>query len=242
MSLELARMNYLVGSALYFQRELDAREGLALIRRAVERLGEYHGAPLQPYVPAQAGILSGNDVDAFESNGYLLMLNHEGLAAETGQSTFLVNVTYVEPGMNITQIQIFFAMSLNGLSLRRVWHYALDWMPLLVQATNPSLAVLNAIPETDTHPDYLPPEDEIRPRAFPPFFAPWNYLGPDRLNEERRHFLKSLSVPNSASFGEGWILQVIRELEDRPSKAFVDQLPKAPGASHVEYRQPEIVE
>jgi hypothetical protein len=232
--------DYLVGSSLYFQRAIKPREGLSLIRRAVETLGEYHGAPLRPYLPEQAEILTRMDLGAFEASGYLLILNHECLAAETGQSTFLVNVAYSEPGRNITQIQIFFAMSLEGPDLARVWRCALEWMPVFVEATGPSLAVLNAIPDTEYHPDFLPPEAQVRPRAFPPFFVPWNYLGPERLDEERRRFLQSLPVANSAPFGEGWVLQVVRELTDRPSEGFLTLLARAPGESRVEYRQPEV--
>jgi hypothetical protein len=185
-------------------------------------------------------MLATDDVAAFEAAGCLLILNHEGLAAEIGEPTFLVNIAYLEPAENITQIQMFFALSLGESLLVRVWHYALDWMPLFVEATAPSLAVLNAIPETEDHPDFLPSEKRVHPGAFPPFFGPWNYLGPDRLNEERRGFLQSLGAYNSRPFGEGWVLQVVGELQDRPSPNFLKRLSDPPEGLRLEYRQPEI--
>ncbi|HKQ04346.1 MAG TPA: hypothetical protein VJ464_04385 [Blastocatellia bacterium] len=240
--IDMLEIDTLIGGSLYFQQPLSSKDGLRLIKLAIEGLGPYMGVPFKAYLDHQSDILTKQDAAAFEASGQAIIFNHEPLAREMNRSTFFLTHSYLGTHPDVKQIRVYPSVIASGPELDRVWDFMTDVMPRFVEATQPGLAMATGSPEEDDYTEYLPNAAEIHPGELPPFFTPWNYIGPDCLTQERRRFLDRLPATRSEPFGEGWLLQVVRSLSQWPSPEFLERLRSAPNPQPVGYRQPRIDE
>jgi hypothetical protein len=233
MSLEMLQ------ASLYFHPAMEKAEALALVRRAYTGLGPYQGEPLAPAFPEEAAVIERGDMELFEEAGDTFTAKHAGMGRATGSRLWTMEFRFVSDYAPAwAEIQLDPALKeAEPNAIAAVWDFLLFAMPRFVESTSPSLAMANGADEEEEL--ALPSGRRLPADGLPPWFTPWTYLGPDRLDAERREWLRSLPAHHSGPLGEGWLVQAVPDLFHDPDPAFLDALENAPG-QRIGYRQASV--
>lgn len=224
--------------SFYLEGEMSALDALRLVKRATGSL-DYKGGRFVPYLDKWARAIENEDAGALRPDGFRIVFNHAGLAAAYEQTAWFLAISYLGEDPAVKEFRIHPYKSASGEELDRVWKTTVDLMQRFVAITNPSLALATGRPEQDEDTDYLVSANELSPGSLPPFLTPWNYIGPDRLNEDRRQFLRRLPAAQSEPLGDGWLLRVTLGLTEKPPAELLRELRHAPDNHPVGYRYPK---
>jgi hypothetical protein len=228
-----------IQSVLYFQPKLTRAEGMKAILRAFEGFGVYQGGGLVPLFPDDVSALASGDEERFSSMGECLEVEHVSMGTATGSDLWTLSFDWIdyddEPGGSEIHINPLLPEASKDAVLA-VWKFMDSALRGFVLATKPSLAMANGLDEREGMGD-LPTVGQIKPGEWPPFLAPWTYLGPDRLTADKRRFLSQLPVHETGELDEGWLLRPVSDLLAEPDPRFLAALAGPANGRILGYRQ-----
>jgi len=216
-----------IAGVSYFQPAHDTSEALTRFKRAVERAEPYHGGVLRPAESSRARWEAGD-----AALGGLGFLRHDGIAAELGMQVWGIHVYFRrEPEADLGKLELKSSiLPVSPAGVGASWGLMMNLMPQVVLTVAPDLAMINGSQDVAWGSD-------LRPGELPAFFAPWTYIGPARLTDDRRRAFAALPDCRSEALGDGWLVQATDDLYQRPSPAFVRALAAIPNWKTLTYKQ-----
>lgn len=217
-----------IAGVSYFQPEHDAVEVLMRLKRAIERAEPYHGGVLSAAESSLARWEAGDA--ALAELG--VILDHERIAAELGMQHWEVHAHFRrEPQVGLGKLELkSWILPVSPVGVGASWGLMMNLMPQVVPVLAPDLAMINGNQDVAWGSD-------LRPGELPAFFAPWTYIGPARLTDDRRRALAALPDCRSEALGPGWLVQATDDLYQRPSATFVRALAAIPSWKTIKYKQ-----
>jgi len=217
-----------IAGVSYFQPAHDAIEVLTRFKGAVEQADPFRGGVLRPEESSRARWEAGGAALA----GLGLVLHHDRIAAELGMQFWEVDVHFrSEPQVDLGKLELkSWILPVGPVGVGASWGLMTNLMPQVVPVVAPDLAMINGNGDVAWGSDLCPGE-------LPAFFAPWTYIGPARLTDDRRQALTALPDCRSEALGEGWLVQAVDDLYQRASPTFVRALAAIPSWKTIKYRQ-----
>lgn len=217
-----------IAGVSYFQPTRDAIEVLTQFKRTVEQAEPYRGGSLRP---AESSLARWQLRDAALARQRIL-LYHDQIAAELGMQLWGIDVHFrEEPEVDLGKLELKSSILPDSpVGVGASWGLMTYLMPQVVPVVVPDLAMINGSENVAWGSD-------LRPGELPAFFAPWTYIGPTRLTDDRRKALAALPDCRSEAFGDGWLVQVGDDLYQRASPTFVRALAAIPNWKTIKYKQ-----
>lgn len=217
-----------IAGVSYFQPTRDAIEVLRRFKRTIEQAGPYRGGVLRP---AESSLARWKSEDAALAERRLL-LYHDQIAAELNMQLWGIDIHFRrEPQVDLGKLELMSSiLPESPVGVSASWGLMTNLMPQVVPAVAPDLAMINGNEDVAWGSD-------LRPGELPAFFAPWTYIGPARLTDDRRRTLAALPDCRSEALGEGWLVQATDDLYQSVSPTFVRALAAIPNWKTIEYKQ-----
>ena len=228
-------------TVLYYRRALSPLEGLRLIHESVKAFGNYRGEPLEYAFDEQTGMLERENVEMFTDHGMSFTAKHDASGKLLDEPLWTVDFNFYgerDAGSELHITPLLYEKSERSVKL--VWDFLMYAVPKFVEATKPSLAMVNGLDEDEEEFEELPDILDLPEDSLPSFFTPWVYLGAEFLNPELKARLAKLPAYKSEAFQDGWIIQAVADYFSKPSPEFVKKLAEISGDKRIAYKQTPV--
>ena len=219
-----------IEAKFYYQPLFSPKTALDRIVSGVEAIGAFAGLPLNP-APGDAAKLESGNPEVLESG---LTYEHPRLGTFGDQASpwTMKFHHHAYDRLNLSVITTFAAIEpRDERGLKVAWDFCLHAWPRFVAGTDCRLALGNG------DDDGLPRSRDLCPGELPTFFTPWVFVGPDRLDEERRGRLAEIPAYATREFEGGWIVQAVPNLYAPIHPELREALRTIPNWKPIDYRQ-----
>ncbi len=156
------------------------------------------------------------------------VLGHRELAAEALDESWAIALYYMDYPTKAGVVGSVPVEPLGKDGRSLTWQWLVEFLDLLVTASDADLCMVNGSSDDDDESEGLPTEAELE-TALPGALTAWTYLGPERLADATRQALARLPAFSSRPLRDGWVLRPVNDFSDNPPRELLERYHKLAG-------------